>query len=153
MAICRSLTRIFLPTPSHLVNIEKLVKNVSSSCSTYWRNGDEGISSPPKFLADSYALKKFNRFLLSSRLSVTNASLQLEQVCFYSVASMSKLSCVVWAGTRAGTSDFLLENWARRVSKSSAQFPVEDCRKELKKSFRNALVNCTGVGLSLLPPC
>ena len=181
MAICCSLTRIFLPTPSHLVYIEKLVMNVSSSCSIYWRNDSDGISSPPKFLPDSYALKKFNRFLLSSRLSVTNASLQLEQVCFlkhlfnkypatyaigffftrlspksllrYSVASMSKLSHVVWAGTRAGTSDFLLENWARRVSKSSAQFPVEDCRKELKKSFWNALVNWTGVGLSLLPPC
>ena len=43
-------SKIFLPTPSHLVYIEKLVINVSSSCSTYCRNDDDGISSPPKFL-------------------------------------------------------------------------------------------------------
>ena len=180
MAICCSLTRIFLPTPSHLVYIEKLVMNVSSSCSIYWRNGGDGISSPPKFLPDSYALKKFNRFLLSSRLSVTNASLQLEQVCFlkhlfnkypatyaigffftrlspksllrYSVASMSKLSHVVWAGTRAGTSDFLLENWGRRVSKSSAQFPVEDCRKELKKKFPKCSCELDWGGIVAIAP-
>ena len=48
---CGNLAKIFLPTPSHLVYIEKLVINVSSSCSTYCRNGDDGISSPPKFLA------------------------------------------------------------------------------------------------------
>ena len=51
MGICCNLAKIFLPTPSHLVYIEKLVINVSSSCSTYCRNDDDGISSPPKFLA------------------------------------------------------------------------------------------------------
>ena len=46
------VTKIFLPTPSHLVYIEKLVINVPFSCSTYCRNDDDdGISSPPKFLA------------------------------------------------------------------------------------------------------
>ena len=49
--ICRNLAKIFLPTPSHLVYIEKLLINVSSSCLTYCRNDDDGISSPPKFLA------------------------------------------------------------------------------------------------------
>jgi hypothetical protein len=39
------------------------------------------------------------------------------------------------------------------TSKSAAQFPAEEVRRELKKSFLNALVNWTGVGLSLLPPC
>ena len=47
---CCNLAKIFLPTPSHLVYIEQLVINVSSSCSTYCRNDDDGISSPPKFL-------------------------------------------------------------------------------------------------------
>jgi hypothetical protein len=42
---------------------------------------------------------------------------------------------------------------ARSSSKSAAQFPAEDVRKELKKSFLKALVNCDGVGLSLFPPC
>ena len=52
MGICCNLAKIFLPTPSHLVYIEKLVINVSSSCSTYCRNDDDGTSSPPKFLAN-----------------------------------------------------------------------------------------------------
>ena len=55
MGICCNLAKIFLPTdstPSHLVYIEKLVINVSSSCSTYCRNDDDEISSPPKFLAN-----------------------------------------------------------------------------------------------------
>ena len=51
MGIC-NLAKIFLPTSSHLVYIEKLVINVSSSYSTYCRNDYDGISSPPKFLAN-----------------------------------------------------------------------------------------------------
>ena len=43
--------------------------------------------------------------------------------------------------------------FARSLSKSAAQFPSDDVRKELKKSFLKALVNCDGVGLSLFPPC
>ena len=50
MGICCNLAKIFLPTPSHLVYIEKLVINVSSSCSTYCRNDDDGIRQSSKIL-------------------------------------------------------------------------------------------------------
>ena len=69
---------------------------------------------------------------------------------------ISKSGTTFGRATIAGTLlflDFALANWARRLSKSSAQLPVDKFKNEIKNSFQKAGMNWIEVGLSLLPPC